>query len=619
MKCLGLFLLLVVSSASAANLSDAVNSTRAFILSQQLDGNHWSGTYTLDVSTDAIVLGLGTKLGFISPELKNEIIESIFVRMHPSREGWTAYPGGKVDFDVTVTALKFLEYSGIPQNDERVSRAWDFVNIQKTKQKYGILPYTHLVPMELLPREMVPYVPIKMLGLDDLYPMALEKQGIIHVFTVPYITWNYFYAKNHGKVDHHPLSRFGSIETTLNNVARASVVGSEEYWAQMGIKKILASQNPTGGWYALNFTYMNVLALLEAQAAGAGNFDNEIKRAWKKILSWRSRSFAGYPVQQSILSDIWDSASIANAFQYSGFEANETLDWLVTKSTNYADGSRGWSFDSNDRTYPDVDDTALVVHALAKSRRTDPPVQEAIQGGLRWLLKLQNSDGGFPAWKSGVSRKFFEIGRKLVPKFPEVEDVSQMDITGRVVHTLSLLEKTESVKNALKKACRFLEKAGEGAEGVPFNISKGHWYANYFYSASMQLLGVIHGECNEKLAATILNWLIANQNNDGGWGESNLSYEEQKPVRAHSTLSQTALVLVGLTDYYRKNPDSKLFSAIARGVEFLLWKSENGTNWWEEDFAGVVVKNYLFNRYELMPSYAGMYVLGQWQNILTKF
>lgn len=610
---------------AAEPLTETIKNSRDGLLRHQISGTYWSGPYTLDVSNEAIVLGLGHKLGFLTEDLKRELIETIFLRQHPSQKGWPAYPGGEIDFDITLMTLKCLEFVGVKRDDRRVQNAW--TQLYGMDKPIGIHALMHLVPLGLLSRELVPSVNIKILGVSDLYPLNFNRIGILQSFTVPFVTWNYFYTQTHGEWPQDIFSPLGFASRGLENFLRASVVGSDASWAREGVRRILEKQNPEGGWYALNFSYMSMLALWQAQQAGDGQYNEILYKAWKKILSWRTRSFEGFPVQQSILSDIWDTASSAYTLQTLNMDMTPSVDWLMSKAILYPqEKSRAWSFDSHDRTLPDLDDTALVIQTLAtSSQNQNADIKLAVTEGIQWILERQNSDGGFPAWTKGVPKTLFLLARRFVSHLPEVEDVSQMDITGRVLHTLSVAKKknlvaSEKIAVATTKACHFLNSAGEGAQGVPFAISHGHWFSNYFYSASMQLIGLIHGQCAGNLKGVIAEWLTQQQNPDGGWGESNLSYQFRRPVKMESTLSQTALVLVGLIEFYKNNRHDLLVrNSISRGIDFLVQKSKLGTDWFESNFSAVVVKNYLYNRYELVPTYASLYVLVQWQKILTEF
>src|ERR1700746_775331 len=78
----------------------------------------------------------------------------------------------------------------------------------------------------------------------------------------------------------------------------------------------------------------------------------------------------------------------------------------------------------------------------------------------------------------------------------------------------------------------------------------GRWGMNYVYGtwsalAALNAAGVSAKATEGRRAAA---WLVAMQNDDGGWGESGESYalDHREHERAASTASQTAWALLGL-------------------------------------------------------------------------
>jgi len=60
----------------------------------------------------------------------------------------------------------------------------------------------------------------------------------------------------------------------------------------------------------------------------------------------------------------------------------------------------GWAFEFNNEFYPDIDDTAMVLLGLSRSRASDSEAQRATeQRALRWILEMQSSDGG---WRRSI-------------------------------------------------------------------------------------------------------------------------------------------------------------------------------------------------------------------------
>jgi len=109
-------------------------------------------------------------------------------------------------------------------------------------------------------------------------------------------------------------------------------------------------------------------------------------------------------------------------------------DWSVKASQHYAIGMglriREMGF------YPDIDDTAMVLLALATARGTKHPVRRkpASTVRLNWILAMQSRDGGWAAfdadnnWNFLSDVPFADHNAMLDPACP--------DITGRVLEAL---------------------------------------------------------------------------------------------------------------------------------------------------------------------------------------
>ena len=92
----------------------------------------------------------------------------------------------------------------------------------------------------------------------------------------------------------------------------------------------------------------------------------------------------------------------------------------------------GWYFEFLNPHYPDVDDTAMV--AMALKRAGGAVATGAIERGIKWLLAMQNDNGGWAAFDHTKSRPILEH----VPfaDHNAMQDPSCPDITGRTLECL---------------------------------------------------------------------------------------------------------------------------------------------------------------------------------------
>src|SRR5581483_4139054 len=89
-------------------------------------------------------------------------------------------------------------------------------------------------------------------------------------------------------------------------------------------------------------------------------------------------------------------------------------------------------------------------------------------------------------------------------------------------------------------------------------------------------------------------WLIAIQNEDGGWGEDGTSYklDYRGYEKAPSTASQTAWALLGLMAAGEVD-----HPAVARGVKYLLDTQDKDGFWSEERFTATGFPRVFYLRY----------------------
>ena len=155
-------------------------------------------------------------------------------------------------------------------------------------------------------------------------------------------------------------------------------------------------------------------------------------------------------------------------------------DWIVS-SPSARPG--GWCFQFENAWYPDVDDTAAVILALAKLEPGFPADREdAIRRGSSWALAMQSSDGGWGAYDKDNNRLIFN-------KIPFADhqallDASTADLTGRCIEMLGALGYDRSHINA-EKALEFLRHEQE-----PDGSWYGRWGVNYIYGTWSVLAGL---------------------------------------------------------------------------------------------------------------------------------
>jgi squalene-hopene/tetraprenyl-beta-curcumene cyclase len=212
---------------------------------------------------------------------------------------------------------------------------------------------------------------------------------------------------------------------------------------------------------------------------------------------------------------------------------------------------------------PNADDTAGALLALWHLEARSPEVQAAAQSGARWLLELQNRDGGLPAFCRGWSH---------LPS-----DHSSPDISA---HTLAAWhawiplmppELVPRLHRATYRALDYLRRAQrpEGA-WMPAWLGNQHDAAgeNPVGGTARVLLALAQlprplDTAAEPMTAAGLAWLARAQQKTGGWGGT----PDAPPTIEETALALDALVRLGCADQ----------PALQRGLYWLLTATKHGT------------------------------------------
>jgi squalene-hopene/tetraprenyl-beta-curcumene cyclase len=304
---------------------------------------------------------------------------------------------------------------------------------------------------------------------------------------------------------------------------------------------------------------------------------------------------------QATNSPVWDTILTLLAFDDAGVigdypEAVEkAVQWVLDRQVRVpGDWSvklpkvkpGGWAFEYANNFYPDVDDTAVALIALAPLHH-DPKwqargIEEAIQLGVDWLIGMQSRSGGWGAFDK-------DNDKKVLTKIPfcdygEALDPPSVDVTAHVIEAFGKLGISRR-HPAMVRALDFIRREQE-ADGPWF----GRWGVNYIYGtgAVLPALAAIDEDMSQPFIGKACDWLLAHQQDNGGWGESCASYMDLKAVgRGTATASQTAWALMGLLAAGR--PGDR--EAIERGCMFLVEHQSAGT-WQEPEYTGTGFPGY---------------------------
>ncbi len=300
-------------------------------------------------------------------------------------------------------------------------------------------------------------------------------------------------------------------------------------------------------------------------------------------------------------SPVWDTMLVLLAFEDAELaedypaEVEQAALWLLERQVKVAgDWSvklpnvkpGGWAFEYANNFYPDIDDTAVALIALAPFRNNPKwrarGLDEAIRLGVDWLIAMQSRGGGWGAFDKDNDKKI--LTKIPFCDFGEALDPPSVDVTAHVVEAFAKLGLSRE-HSAMVRALDYLKREQE-ADGPWF----GRWGVNYVYgtAAALPALAAIGEDMQAPYVARACDWLCSRQLPNGGWGESCASYMDASAAgRGTATASQTAWALMGLLAADR--PEDQ--DAIERGCLFLIERQAQGT-WSEAHYTGTGFPGY---------------------------
>ncbi len=297
--------------------------------------------------------------------------------------------------------------------------------------------------------------------------------------------------------------------------------------------RLLRKIQPESGGYleAIPLTAFVCLCLIES-----GYRDLEVVRDGIAFLKRTQREDGSWPIDIDLST--WVTTLAVKAIKNhpmlltSGDKQKLTSHLLSVqnKETHPFNGTRpgGWGWTSHSGSVPDGDDTpGTILALLALNESNSEPVKNAVTDGCKWLLQLQNNDGGFPTFSRGWGKLPF--------------DQSCADLTGHAILAMAKTDKIFShsltrkqlsgIKKSFVKALIYLEKQQHfSGYWLPLWFGNQHTadHHNPVYGTAR-----VTAYLNETLNTNIGNeyqvilklmidrgchYLVSVQNEDGSWG-----------------------------------------------------------------------------------------------------
>jgi squalene-hopene/tetraprenyl-beta-curcumene cyclase len=326
--------------------------------------------------------------------------------------------------------------------------------------------------------------------------------------------------------------------------------------------RVLIDMQPESGGYleATPLTSFVVMSL-----AGAKRADSPVVRAGVKFLVDSMRTDGSWPIDTNLATWVTTLSIEALAEADALGEADQIAmrQWLIRQQskrehpfTHAAPGAWAWTPLSGG--VPDADDTAGALVAL---RRLGEPVEETVTAaaaGLRWLIGVQNGDGGIPTFCRGWGTLPFDRST------PEITAHAIRACNAWHAHLDRSLQR--DVEAAGARALGYLA-ASQRSDGAWIPLWFGNEHAsgedNPVYGTARVLLGLQATLVRDDPTAVAcrrraIAWLLRAQHRDGGWGG-----DRDVPP----SVEETGVVLSALGGLPVQGDE--LNEAVARGTRWL--------------------------------------------------
>lgn len=621
-----------ISKSIAGRIQKAIKMAENALLSLQEPEGYWCGDLTSDstLESDYVLLQLwlhapvGKRWNPPTANRVQRAASSILDQQLPDG-GWNIYPGGPGEINATAKAYTALKLAGADAREPHMIRARDCVLRLGGVQMCNSYTKINLSLFGLYPRQYVPSVPpeIMLLPGNILYEMSSWTRAIVVPLSIVQATGGVRPVPAGITIQElfHPKQKMALPRREALAVLFHHLDKLVKLWERRGPKNVrrialreaerwtLDRTRYTHGLGAIYPAMMHHIMALQSLGYAEDHPDlMEAIRQFDNLLIEKANRFEFQPC----FSPVWDTAISAFCLGEAGHSLQQltrAADWLVEREIRRkGDWSvkrpdlepSGWAFEFANEYYPDIDDTAMVLLAFLHARGSNSDAQKhCMQRALNWLLGMQSRDGGWAAfdadndWQILNNVPFADHNAMLDPTCP--------DITGRVLEAIcrhGIGAAHHSVQRAVAYLVSRQEKNGSWY---------GRWGVNYIYGTFLALRGLHFAEASSAQPAIqrAAKWLRSVQNQDGGWGESCASYEQNHFVPSASTASQTAWALLGL-----EAAGDKDSSAVHRGIEYLLETQGPDGTWKEDTATGTGFPSVFFLTYHMYRQYFPLLALG---------
>jgi squalene-hopene/tetraprenyl-beta-curcumene cyclase len=251
----------------------------------------------------------------------------------------------------------------------------------------------------------------------------------------------------------------------------------------------------------------------------------------------------------------------------------------------------GWAWTALPGAVPDADDTAGALIALRNLGPPDEAVTDSAVAGIKWLLGLQNSDGGIPTFCRGWTNLPFDrsapdLTAHALAAFGVWADSMPPVLQGRVGFRQAIRKGLDYLEHAQRQdGCWvplwFGNQSAPNQENPVYGTAKVLTALHQSFDRLRTPLPSESASAYAPMLERAVKWLLSAQNSDGGWGgDKYVASSIEETALAADALTESLLSLSsGTFDAGESSLTvEEMESAISSGVSWLIEHTAGGTS-----------------------------------------
>jgi len=643
-------------AALVKRAGEATDLTRDWLLNQQHPDGYWCAELEGDTILESEYILLLAWLELEKSDDSIEAAERIRQQQLPDG-GWAMYPGGVLEISGSVKAYFALKLVGDDPKAEHMKRARKAIRAAGGADRVNSFTRFYLALLGQISYDHCPAAPPEAMLLPKRFPISIyqisawsrtilvpltiiwahrpyrelpEELGIDELFLEQPQNWPPLRCPGHEEHDSYFTWErfFRGVDSTLKLCERFRLRPLRKLALKRAERWMLDRFEDSDGLGAI-FPPI-IWSLIALKCLGYTDDSPEVRSCFEELDKLKLREpptleNAAALRLQPCKSPVWDTAITLRALAAAGVKSDnpataKAISWLLEKEVNvtgdWAVNAKaepaGWFFEHRNAFYPDIDDTIMVMMAFREQTANskselNSKIDAACERGRRWVLAMQNKDGGWGAFDRDNDSEF--LCQVPFADHNAMIDPSTPDIAARVVEALAG-EGANADNPAIQKAIAFIRQEQE-EDGAWY----GRWGVNYLYGVWQTLVGLraIGIPADDPAVKRGVRWLRLYQQECGGWGETADSYEDPS-LRGQGppTASQTAWALLGLIAAGHADGPSA-----SRGVAYLLETQQADGTWDEPYFTGTGFPRVFYLRYHYYRIYFPLLALAQWRDAMS--